>query len=109
LPPDEIDRPTVQLLYFHYYILKKLKLRKQGFIELQDLTGDIDFFGYPGEDCAILIDSLGKVFDMRFYDVVYPNSIIATWSEGDIKENIMPSLKYAQNELFLNEVLNERM
>ena len=83
-------------------------LQCRGFIVLQDLTGDIDFFGYRRVNEEIIEDSLGRVYNMKFDDVVHPDSIVAIWSENDIKQNIMPALKYAGNEQFANEVLNEK-
>lgn len=45
---------------------------------------------------------------MVFDEILFPNSIIATWSADEIKECIIPSLKYAGNEQLTNEVLNEK-
>ena len=51
---------------------------------------------------------MGRVFDLKFDEMLYPNSVISTWSVDDIKENIMPTLMYAGNDQLTNEVLNEK-
>ncbi len=80
----------------------------RGFLKLEDVIWDIDFVGYPlsGED--ILIDTLGRVFDLKFDEFLYPNAVIAIMSEEELKRNIIPSLKYSGNTEFEKEVLNEK-
>jgi hypothetical protein len=92
------------VLYFE--IIKAEECR--GFLELEHVVGDIDFVGYPLGDHDIIVDSLGRVFDLKFGEMIYPHSIIATWLEHEIKECIVPSLKYAGNEQLTNEILNEK-
>ena len=99
-----IPTPVFPVLYFE--VIKAEECR--GFLELQHAVGDIDFVGYPLEGHDIIVDSLGKVFDLKFDEMLYPNSIIATWSESEIKENVMTVLKFESNKQFVNEILNEK-
>lgn len=96
--------PVFPVLYFE--IIKAEECR--GFLQLEHAVGDIDFVGYPLGDHDIIVDSLGRVFDLKFDEMLYPNSVISTWSVDDIKGNIMPTLKYAGNDQLTNEVLNEK-
>lgn len=102
--PPSCPAPVFPAL--HFEIVKAEECR--GALILEDLIADIDFVGYPLGAHDILIDSLGRVFDLKFDEIVYPNEIIATWSESEIKECIMPSLKFAGNEQLTNEIMNEK-
>ncbi|THU40039.1 hypothetical protein FAM09_09135 [Niastella caeni] len=103
LPPN-CPAPVFPLIYYEW--LKGVECR--GFIRLEHLIGDIDFVGYPLENDDILIDSLGRVFDLKFDEFVFPNSVIATWSEDELKQNIIPALNYNGNAEFEKQVLNEK-
>lgn len=98
--------PSLVFPVLHFEIIKAQECR--GALQLEHLIGDIDFVGYRLGDNEILVDSLGRVFDTRFDEIVIPNSIIATWSEHVLKENIKPALDCAGNEQLTNEILNEK-
>ena len=100
--PPNCPAPVFPLIYFEW--LKGVECR--GFLQLQDITGDIDFVGYSLENDDILIDSLGRVFDLTFDEFIYPKSVITTWSEDELKQNIIPALEDCGNKDFAKEVLD---
>ena len=102
--PPRCPAPVFPVLYFEIVNAEECR----GFLQLEHLIGDIDFVGYPLRGRDVLVDSLGRVFDMKFDEVLFPNEIIATWSEYEIKENIVTTLKFANNGQFANEVMNEK-
>ena len=101
--PPNCPAPVFPLIYMECLMAGECR----GFLKLEDVIWDIDFVGYPlrGED--ILIDTLGRVFDLKFDEFLYPNSVIATWSEDELKQHIIPALGYCGNKEFEKEVLNE--
>ena len=101
--PPNCRGPVFPVIYLE--CLKAAECR--GFLRLKHLIGDIDFVGYPLQGGEILIDSSGRVMDLAFDDFLYPNSVIATWSEKELKENIGPALKYSGNAELESRVLNE--
>jgi hypothetical protein len=102
--PPRCPSPVFPVL--HFEIIEAQECR--GAIQLEHLIGDIDFVGYKLDDNEILVDSLGRVFDTMFDEIVIPNSIIATWSETELKENLMPALQIEGNEHLTNDILNEK-
>jgi hypothetical protein len=101
--PPKCPAPVFPVLYFECIGAQECR----GFIHLTNLIGDVDFAGYPLRARDILIDSLGRVMDCAFDKFLYPNSIIATWSVSEIKQNILPALKYSGNVEFEREILND--
>jgi hypothetical protein len=66
--------PVFPVLYFE--IIRAEECR--GFLQLEHAVGDIDFVCYSSGDHDIILDSLGRVFDLKFGEILYPNSVIAT-------------------------------
>ena len=101
--PPSCFAPLFPIIFFE--ILGANECR--GFLELVNLTGDVDFVRYPLVAEEFIIDSEGNLFSLMYDKIVYPMKFVKKLSKNNLIDLVTPSVIYCDELKLLYEIKNE--
>jgi hypothetical protein len=100
----EFKYPDFPILYFECPFAVEMR----GFLELEDLIGDVDFVGYKLRGDDIIIDSLGVLYKLGFERFVVPIKVEGQLDLDSIFKYVDPCLKRYNDQSLINELYAKR-
>lgn len=100
---EQFGNPQFPIVYFE--CIGALECR--GFLDLQDVIGDIDFSGYSGRGEDIIIDSKCRVYSLGFKSYIYPQRLIDKITKKDFARFLFPMLVFQNRKDLIEFIKHE--
>jgi hypothetical protein len=101
--PKFCPAPSFPIILFEISGAKECR----GFLNLLNLTGDVDFVRYPLVADEFIIDSNGGLFILAFDKIVFPLKLIEKLTKQKLLDLVSPCIIFSKDFELLQDVITD--